>query len=170
MAETAVNIIKTAIVALIIILASSPAFAGGFLEGSPTRPVIDNKPPFGANKGAQYRGSHDAPAIALYDVPAVHDTRKIEYETGGTRFTNRGHRVYDTWEIEYEAWVPALSSIRNTGALDIIREIFERAENLSYQATSVSIFWSKSGTDACVTKIIHRAPNKTRIEYLILMA
>jgi len=51
-------------------------------------------------------------------------------------------------------------------AMSIIQQVAERSGSVSFKATKTVILWHPSGTSACISRIIHKAPNLTRTEYL----
>lgn len=51
-------------------------------------------------------------------------------------------------------------------AISIIEQVAEKSGSVSYKATKTVILWHPSGTSACISNIIHKAPNFTKTEYL----
>ena len=51
-------------------------------------------------------------------------------------------------------------------AIDIIEQVAEKSGSVSFKATKTVILWNPSGTSACISNIIHKAPNLTKTEYL----
>jgi outer membrane lipoprotein-sorting protein len=59
-----------------------------------------------------------------------------------------------------------VNSLDSQIAISIIEEVAEDSGNVSFRATKTVIIWHPSGTSACISNIVHRAPNLTRTEYL----
>ena len=51
-------------------------------------------------------------------------------------------------------------------AMHLIEKVAKENGRISFQATKTVILWYPSGTSACISQIIHKAPNLTRTEYL----
>ncbi len=71
------------------------------------------------------------------------------------------------------AYQPAAETQTNTGpgpgadqALALLRDVIERGNEVSFKATQTIILWYPTGSSACITNVMHKAPNLTRTEYL----
>ncbi|MGE5585481.1 MAG: LolA family protein [Bacillota bacterium] len=51
-------------------------------------------------------------------------------------------------------------------ALALLRDVIEKGDEVSFRATQTIILWYPTGSSACITNVVHRAPNLTRTEYL----
>ncbi len=59
-----------------------------------------------------------------------------------------------------------ISPFDSRTAMSLIEQVAEKSGSISFNATKTVILWYPSGTSACISKIIHKAPNLTRTEYL----
>ncbi|MGE5587946.1 MAG: LolA family protein [Clostridia bacterium] len=48
----------------------------------------------------------------------------------------------------------------------LLRAVIERGNEVSFKATQTIILWYPTGSSACITNVIHKAPNLTRTDYL----
>ncbi len=53
-----------------------------------------------------------------------------------------------------------------TSALSLLRRVVEEGDNVSFRATQTVILWYPTESSACITNVVHKAPNLTRTEYL----
>ena len=51
-------------------------------------------------------------------------------------------------------------------AASLVEQVAQNSETISFRATKTVILWYPSGTSACISNIMHKAPNLTRTEYL----
>ncbi|MGE5594385.1 MAG: sigma-E factor regulatory protein RseB domain-containing protein [Betaproteobacteria bacterium] len=61
------------------------------------------------------------------------------------------------------------SSSREPGsdlAHSLLRAVIERGNEVSFKATQTIILWYPTGSSACITNVVHKAPNLTRTDYL----
>jgi outer membrane lipoprotein-sorting protein len=69
--------------------------------------------------------------------------------------------------------LPELDSVDSTGsqtAINLIEQVARNSEYVSFKATQTVIIWHPEGTSACISNIVHKAPNLTRTEYLLSSA
>ncbi|NLG78679.1 MAG: outer membrane lipoprotein carrier protein LolA [Firmicutes bacterium] len=71
------------------------------------------------------------------------------------------------------AYQPAAETQTNTSlgsgsdlARALLRAVIERGNEVSFKATQTIILWYPTGSSACITNVIHKAPNLTKTEYL----
>ncbi|MCR4403503.1 MAG: hypothetical protein NUW12_12165 [Firmicutes bacterium] len=48
----------------------------------------------------------------------------------------------------------------------LLRAVIERGDEVSFRGTQTVILWYPTGSSACITNVVHKAPNLTRTEYL----
>lgn len=51
-------------------------------------------------------------------------------------------------------------------ALALLKKVVEAGDQVSFKATQTVILWHPTGSNACITNVMHKAPNLTRTEYL----
>jgi len=51
-------------------------------------------------------------------------------------------------------------------ALALLKKVVEAGDQVSFKATQTVILWYPTGSNACITNVVHKAPNLTRTEYL----
>lgn len=51
-------------------------------------------------------------------------------------------------------------------AHSLLRAVIERGNEVSFKATQTIILWYPTGSSACITNVVHKAPNLTRTDYL----
>ena len=71
------------------------------------------------------------------------------------------------------AYQPAAETQTNTSpgsgsdlARALLRAVIERGNEVSFKATQTIILWYPTGSSACITNVVHKAPNLTRTDYL----